>query len=86
MCPLVSVSQLRELAEDNATVPSVCAMYFRLLVGGLGCQREVVKLRSLLLRTSGLLPRKPIGYFVLVHHGVSFVDSPVVARVTLGGA
>ena len=54
--------ELRELAEDDATVPfGVRDVLAILLVGGLVASERVVTLKSaLLVRSSGLLPRKPM--------------------------
>ena len=63
MCALGErLGELRELAEDDATVPfGVRDVLAILLVGGLGCQRERGEAESVLLvRASGLLPRKPM--------------------------
>ena len=63
MCALGErLGELRELAEDDATVPfGVRDVLAVLLVGGLGCQRESRDAAvCVLVRTSGLLPRKPM--------------------------
>src|SRR6202051_3985821 len=90
MCALGErLGELRELAEDNATVPfGVRDVLVILLVGGLCCQRECREAAVVVGANFGVAAEEADeGYFVLVHESVSvLLSSPVVARVTLGGA
>src|SRR6266404_3344563 len=90
MCALGErLGELRKLAEDYATVPfGVRDVLAILLVGGLGCQRECREAAVVGGANFWVAAEKADeGYFVLVHNSVSvLLNSPVVARVTLGGA
>ena len=74
MCPLRErLGELRELAEDNATVPfGVRDVLVVLLVGGLGCQRECREAAVVGGANFWVAAEKADeGYFVLVHESVS---------------
>src|SRR5258708_34424911 len=91
MCALGErLGKLRELAEDDATMPfGVRDVFAILLIGGLGCERKSGDAEIRVVGASFWVAAEEAdeGYFVLVHGSVSVcLNSPVVARVTLGGA
>src|SRR5271166_1485815 len=68
------LGELRELAEDDATMPfGVRDVLAILLVGGLGCQREVcdAEVRAVAASFWVAAEKADEGYFVLVHSRVS---------------
>src|SRR5208282_1060121 len=75
MCALGErLGELRELAEDYATVPfGVRDVLAILLVGGLGCQRKSGEAEVHAVGASFWVAAEKAdeGYFVLVHDGVS---------------
>ena len=75
MCALGErLGELRELAEDDATVPfGVRDVLAILLVGGLGCQRESGDAEVRVVGASFWVAAEKAdeGYFVLVHESVS---------------
>src|SRR5216683_1959050 len=67
------LGELRELAEDDATVPfGVRNVLAILLIGGLGCQRESGQ-AAIVIRVGFCVTadKADEGYFVLVHNRVS---------------
>src|SRR5713101_8281886 len=67
------LGELRELAEDDATVPfGVRNVLAILLIGGLGCQRESGQ-AAIVIRVGFCITadKADQGYFVLVHNRVS---------------
>jgi hypothetical protein len=74
MCALgEGLGELRQLAEDDATVPfGVRDVFAILLVGGLGCQREGCEAAVVVGANFCVVAEKADeGYFVLVHGRVS---------------
>src|SRR5208337_783395 len=67
------LGELRELAEDDATVPfGVRDVFAILLIGGLGCQRESGQAAVVVSANFWVAADKADeGYFVLVHNRVS---------------
>ncbi len=68
------LGKLRELAEDNATVPfGVRDVIAILLIGGLGCQRKSGEAEVRAVGASFWVAAETAdeGYFVLVHESVS---------------
>jgi len=89
MCALGErLGELRELAEDHATVPfGVRDVLVVLLVGGLGCQRECREAAVIGSTNFWVAAEKADERTLFWYMRVSpFVEFAVVARVTLGGA
>src|SRR5580704_15737137 len=77
MCALGEcLGELRELAEDDATVPfGVRNVLVVLLVGGLGCQRECREAAVVVGANFGVAAEEADeSYFVLVHESVSVIE------------
>src|SRR5450755_3249078 len=82
MCTLGKrFGELRELAEDNATVPfGVRDVLAILLVGGLGCQRKSGDAEVRVVGASFRVAAKEAdeGYFVLVHDCLRLLNFPIL--------
>src|ERR1039458_9219769 len=73
--------ELRELAEDDATVPfGVRDVLAILLIGGFGCQREGgdTEVRAIGARFCVAAEKADEGYFVLVHDCLRLLNFPIL--------
>src|SRR5271157_2722147 len=87
MCALGErLGKLRELAEDDATVPfGVRDVLAILLVGGLGCQRKSGDAEIRVVGASFWVAAEEAdeGYFVLVHDCLRLLNLPILAGAPL---
>src|ERR1700691_2915166 len=87
MCGLGErLGELRELAEDDATVPfAVRDVLAILLVGRLGCQRKSgdAEVRAVGARFCVAAEEADEGYFVLVHDCLRLLNLPILAGAPL---
>ena len=74
------LGKLRELAEDNATVPfGVRDVLAILLIGGLGCQRESGQAAIVVSANFCIAAEKAYeGHFVLVHDCLRLLNFPIL--------
>src|ERR1700732_2705130 len=73
--------ELRELAEDDATVPfGVRDVLAILLIGGFGCQREGgdTEVRAIGTGFCVAAEKADEGYFVLVHDCLRLLNFPIL--------
>ena len=88
MCALGErLGELRELAEDDATVPfGVRDVLAILLVGGLGCQRECgdAEVRAVGASFWVAAEEADEGYFVLVHDCLRLLNFPILIGAHCG--
>src|SRR5258708_6784920 len=80
------LGELRELAEDDATVPfGVRDVLAILLVGGLGCQREGgdAEVRAVGASFCVAAEEADEGYFVLVHDCLRLLNLPILVGALL---